>query len=149
MTQPYQRILFATDQSENNITALERTAEYANKNNIQLDILYVLDPAIAGFGNTQIELSSESLYHLEEKSIGQLEIIKRRLIISGSSIYQVHVHLRIGDPRIIVAQEFPTEYQNDLIVLSSSRKNHLQRFFTGSVSSYVIKNAQADVVVMH
>lgn len=149
MTQPYQRILFATDQSENNITALERTAEYANKNNIQLDILYVLDPAIAGFGNTQIELSSESLYHLEEKSIGQLEIIKRRLIISGSSIYQVHVHLRIGDPRIIVAQEFPTEYQNDLIVLSSSRKNHLQRFFTGSVFSYVIKNAQADVVVMH
>ncbi|MCI1634350.1 MAG: universal stress protein [Liquorilactobacillus nagelii] len=149
MTQPYQRILFATDQSENNVTALERTAEYANKNNIQLDILYVLDPAIAGFGNTQIELSSESLYHLEEKSIGQLEIIKRRLIISGSSIYQVHVHLRIGDPRIIVAQEFPTEYQNDLIVLSSSRKNHLQRFFTGSVSSYVIKNAQADVVVMH
>ena len=131
------------------VTALERTAEYANKNNIQLDILYVLDPAIAGFGNTQIELSSESLYHLEEKSIGQLEIIKRRLIISGSSIYQVHVHLRIGDPRIIVAQEFPTEYQNDLIVLSSSRKNHLQRFFTGSVSSYVIKNAQADVVVMH
>ncbi|MFT8747349.1 universal stress protein [Liquorilactobacillus nagelii] len=149
MTQPYQRILFATDQSENNVTALERTAEYANKNNIQLDILYVLDPAIAGFGNTQIELSSESLYHLEEKSIGQLEIIKRRLIISGSSIYQVHVHLRIGDPRIIVAQEFPTEYQNDLIVLSSSRKNHLQRFFTGSVSSYVIKNAQADVVIMH
>lgn len=149
MTQPYQRILFATDQSENNVTALERTAEYANKNNIQLDILYVLDPAIAGFGNTQIELSSESLYHLEEKSIGQLEIIKRRLIFSGSSIYQVHVHLRIGDPRIIVAQEFPTEYQNDLIVLSSSRKNHLQRFFTGSVSSYVIKNAQADVIIMH
>ncbi|MFT8606766.1 MAG: universal stress protein [Liquorilactobacillus ghanensis] len=148
MQQPYQRILLAIDLSNDIPDALEKSASYARHNNIQLDILFVLDPTIIVFGNTQAELSDENLYHLEKKASKQLKEIKNKLLAAGSSVYQIHTHLRFGDPRIIIAQEFPAEYRNDLIILGKTQKNHLQRFFTGSVSSYVIKTAQPDVIIM-
>jgi nucleotide-binding universal stress UspA family protein len=146
--QPYQRILVAYDGSKSAEKALELAAEFARENDIQLDILYALDTSIAGFGNTHVALSGDDLYLFEEKAISNLDEIKKRLVAEGSSIYQVHVHLRMGDPRTIIAKEFPGEYRNDLIVLGSSTKNRLQRIFTGSVSSYVIRTAACDSLII-
>lgn len=146
--QPYQRILVAHDGSRSAEKALEIAADYARENNIQLDILYVLDSSIVGFGNTHAAPYDDDLYLFEEKAISQLDRIKKRLVAAGSSVYQVHVHLRFGDPRTIIAQEFPDEYRNDLIILGSSTKNYLQRIFTGSVSSYVIRTAACDSLII-
>ncbi|WP_268869657.1 universal stress protein, partial [Liquorilactobacillus vini] len=74
--QPYQRILVAHDGSRSAEKALEIAADYARENNIQLDILYVLDSSIVGFGNTHAAPSDDDLYLFEEKAISQLDRIK-------------------------------------------------------------------------
>ena len=47
-----------------------------------------------------------------------------------------------------MAKELPEKYQVDLIMVGQSGLNAVERLMTGSVASYVIREATCDVLVV-
>ena len=66
---------------------------------------------------------------------------------AGLKPEQIRVHLRFGNPKLVIVEDFQPEYENDLIIVGSTGKNFLQRLVVGSVASYVIRSARCDVLV--
>ncbi len=53
-----------------------------------------------------------------------------------------------GSVRESMAVKLPKKYQIDLIMIGQSGLNAVERFMTGSVASYVIRQAPCDVLVV-
>ncbi|MDN7144305.1 universal stress protein [Liquorilactobacillus mali] len=148
MSNNYQRILCPISWSNNSMNALKKTANYTRNHNIQLDILYVIDSTILAFGNFQPEMSSQQKKQLKETYEKKMANLVQEILAEGSSMYQVHSHIRFGDPRKIICENFLEEYRDDLIVLGQPQFNHLHRALTGSVYAYVNKYATCDILTV-
>ncbi|MFT9190513.1 MAG: universal stress protein, partial [Liquorilactobacillus sp.] len=149
MSNNYQRILCPISWSNNSINALNGTVSYARVHNIQLDILYVIDDTLLAFGNFQPEMSPQQRKDLAEIYEKKMANLIQKFLDEGSSMYQIHSHIRFGDPRKIICDSFLEEYRNDLIVLGQPQFNHLHRVLTGSVYTYVSKYASCDILTIH
>ena len=76
-----------------------------------------------------------------------LELRRKAIQEAGLKPEQIRVHLRFGNPKLVIVEDFQPEYENDLIIVGSTGKNFLQRLVVGSVASYVIRSARCDVLV--
>ena len=56
--------------------------------------------------------------------------------------------MEYGSPKPIIAKEIPDDNDIDLILLGATGLNAVERLFIGSVSEYVIRNANCDVLVV-
>ena len=67
--------------------------------------------------------------------------------VDGLDEANVSVHLRFGNPKDVIVNDFQPEYHNDLIIVGSTGKNLFQRIIVGSVASYVVRAAKCDVLM--
>lgn len=58
------------------------------------------------------------------------------------------MHVRFGTPKKVIANDFPKDHQNDLIVVGETGLSRLQRAMAGTVPSFVTKSATVDVLVL-
>ncbi|MFT8882912.1 MAG: universal stress protein [Liquorilactobacillus hordei] len=149
MSNNYQRILCPISWSDNSMNALKETVNYTRNHNIQLDILYVIDSTLLAFGSFQPVMSIQQQKELAETYEKKMTNLIQKILDEGSSMYQVHSHIRFGDPRKVICENFLEEYRNDLIVLGQPHLNHLHRALTGSVYTYVSKYASCDILTIH
>ena len=90
----------------------------------------------------------EQIYEIEHDSEEYLLELRRKAIQeAGLKPEQIRVHLRFGNPKLVIVEDFQPEYENDLIIVGSTGKNFLQRLVVGSVAAYVIRSARCDVLV--
>ncbi|WP_057895515.1 universal stress protein [Liquorilactobacillus oeni] len=148
MAHKYTQILVAIDGSNGAEVALKRAIESVKHNQgVKLDILRVLDLNSLEYGGAGIALDGERIYKIEQANEDYLLKLKERLLKNNEiDSDKINVHLRFGNPKVVIL-DFQKEYQNDLIIVGSTGKNFIERLVVGSVASYIIRNADCDVLM--
>lgn len=145
MLKNYKNILVALDGSKITDRVLDKAIDAAKRNQTHLDILNVLE--LKQFSDTYGNaISSDIIYNLVEDTRKQLANYKTRSKNAG--LTDVSVHIRFGNPKTVIAQEFPKDHNNNLIIIGQTGLNALERFMIGSVTSYVNRTAQCDVLII-
>ena len=149
MAQEYKRVLVAIDGSKGADAALRTAIEVTKRNDhTHLDVLRVLDLNSLEYGGAGIALDGQKIYEIEQANEGYMLKLKDKIVAEYNlDADRVSVHLRFGNPKAVITQDFQPEYVNDLIVVGSTGKNFVQRMIVGSVASYVIRTAKCDVLM--
>lgn len=149
MAQEYKRVLVAIDGSKGADAALRTAIEVTKRNNhTHLDVLRVLDLNSLEYGGAGIALDGQKIYEIEQANEDYMLKLKDKIVAEYNlDADRVSVHLRFGNPKAVITQDFQPEYGNDLIVVGSTGKNFVQRMIVGSVASYVIRTAKCDVLM--
>lgn len=149
MAQEYKRVLVAIDGSKGADAALRTAIEVTKRNDhTHLDVLRVLDLNSLEYGGAGIALDGQKIYEIEQANEGYMLKLKDKIVAEYNlDADRVSVHLRFGNPKAVITQDFQPEYGNDLIVVGSNGKNFVQRMIVGSVASYVIRTAKCDVLM--
>ncbi|WP_412989742.1 universal stress protein [Pediococcus siamensis] len=145
MLQQYKNILAPVDGSKVTDTVLKKAIEVAKRNDTHLDILNVLE--VNQFSDTYGgAVSGDVIYKLSEDVQKRLAELKKQAEDAG--VKDVSVHVRFGNPKPVIATEFPKDHHNELIMIGSTGLNALERLMVGSVATYVSRNAVCDVLVV-
>ncbi len=145
MLQQYKNILAPIDGSKVTDTVLKKAIEVAKRNDTHLDILNVLE--VNQFSDTYGgAVSGDVIYKLSEDVQKRLAELKKQAEDAG--VKDVSVHVRFGNPKPVIANEFPKDHHNELIMIGSTGLNALERLMVGSVATYVSRNAICDVLVV-
>ena len=149
MAQEYKRVLVAIDGSKGADAALRTAIEVTKRNDhTHLDVLRVLDLNSLEYGGARIALDGQKIYEFEQANEGYMLKLKDKIVAEYNlDADRVSVHLRFGNPKAVITQDFLPEYGTDLIVVGSTGKNFVQRMIVGSVASYVIRTAKCDVLM--
>ena len=149
MAQEYKRVLVAIDGSKGADAALRTAIEVTKRNDhTHLDVLRVLDLNSLEYGGAGIALDGQKIYEIEQANEGYMLKLKDKIVAEYNlDADRVSVHLRFGNPKAVITQDFQPEYGNDLIVVGSTGKNFVQRMIVGSVASYVTRTAKCDVLM--
>lgn len=149
MAQEYKRVLVAIDGSKGADATLRTAIEVTKRNDhTHLDVLRVLDLNSLEYGGAGIALDGQKIYEIEQANEGYMLKLKDKIVAEYNlDADRVSVHLRFGNPKAVITQDFQPEYGNDLIVVGSTGKNFVQRMIVGSVASYVIRTAKCDVLM--
>ncbi|GAJ25167.1 universal stress protein family [Liquorilactobacillus sucicola DSM 21376 = JCM 15457] len=147
MVQKYQKILVPVDGSENAEKSLERAIAIAKRNGAHLDILNVIDVKhfASNIGGV-IDPTGDIIYSTFENVQSYLKELEQKVFEAGHK--DVSVHARFGSPRMIISKEFPDEYNSDLIIISKTGLNPVERILMGAVTDYVVRMARCDVMVV-
>ncbi|WP_281165378.1 universal stress protein [Liquorilactobacillus sicerae] len=144
----YQRILVPIDGSKGAKIALNKAIRIAKENYAHLDVLKVMDINSLDLGNPGMILDGEQVYQLEQSNESYLTKLNEELVKKYAlNSKQFQVHLRFGNPKVVIVQDFQPEYQNDLIIIGSTGKNFLERLVMGSVAAFVVREAKCDVLL--
>lgn len=142
----YHKILVAIDGSKATSQVLDAAIDSALRNNASLDILTVtqVDQITDGYSNAVP--SEADTYDAVHTTRERLDDLKARAEKAG--VKDVSIHIRFGNPKRVIAREFPKDHQNDLIIIGTTGLSGVERFVVGSVTSYVDRNACCDVLVV-
>ncbi|USS93161.1 universal stress protein [Fructilactobacillus ixorae] len=145
MTENYKRILAPVDGGEDTMPVLNRAIEIAKQNHSHLDILNVIQVTQfnRNYGNA---VSADTVYQLTDQTKEILETLKQDAVKNG--LTDVSIHMRFGNPKRIIAHEFPDDHQDDLIVMGATGLSAVEQLVVGSVTSYVIRTAKPDVLIV-
>lgn len=146
--QEYKRILVPVDGSKEAEMAFKKAVKIAELNDATLDVLNVLDTRqfIGAYGGM---LTSDVAYQITEDAEEYLSNLKSKAIkATKMPKSKIQIHIRYGDPKSVIANDFLKDYHDDLIVIGSTGLNAVERLLVGSVSSYVTRNALTDVIVV-
>lgn len=143
MLKQYSHIQIAVDGSKEADLAFSKAVAIAKRNNANLEILHVIDTRsfqnVSSFDSAMVEqVSADAKKKLEE--------YYDRAVKAG--IKNVHYSIEFGSPKTIIAHEFPPKHQTDLIVLGATGLNAVERLLIGSVTEYVTRTADCDVIVI-
>lgn len=143
----YKRILVAVDGSQGARYALEDAVNLVKGTTTRLDVLRVLDLNTLEYGGAGVALDGERIYEIEQEAEQEMLRLRKEIVEEkGLDDNQVYVHLRFGNPKRIIAREFPQEYKSNLIVLGYTGRNFIERVMMGSVAAYVTREALCDVL---
>ncbi|MFQ9706302.1 MAG: universal stress protein [Limosilactobacillus pontis] len=142
----YHKILVAIDGSKATSQVLDAAIDSAIRNNASLDILTVtqVDQITDGYSNAV--LSEDDTYDAVHATQERMNDLKTRAEKAG--VKDVSIHIRFGNPKRVIAREFPKDHHNDLIVIGTTGLSGFERFVVGSVTNYVNRNARCDVLVV-
>lgn len=143
----YKNILVGIDGSKGSEVALINALNIAKRNDAHLDVLWVLDMNSLEYGNAGITLDGERIYQEEQECERYVNDLKEHLIKEGLKEDQISVHLRFGNPKTVIVEDFQPEYHNDLIIVGETGRNFFKRVVVGSVTSYVMQTAKCDVLI--
>ena len=146
MDQVYQNILVPMDGSKNAKLALEKAVAVAKRNHAHIDLLNVLDTRSVTYNYAGMSDGSIT-YQLVGEAKAYLGSLVDHLRTTDS-FTDVDIHIRLGNPKTVISYDFPQDHQVDLIMMGASGLSTVQRALMGSVTSFVNRNAAADVLVV-
>ncbi|MEX0380086.1 universal stress protein [Leuconostoc sp. MS02] len=145
MTANYNNILVPMDGSKESEAALVRAIELttdAGDNGI-LSILNVIDTRafqnVASFDDTMVEAVSDETRKTLDK-------YKQQAIDAG--VKNVDYLIEYGSPKALIAKDVPNEVNADIIVIGATGLNAVERLVIGSVTEFVTRTANVDVLVV-
>lgn len=142
----YHKIMVAIDGSKATSKVLDAAIDSARRNNAHLDILTVtqVDQITDGYSNAV--LSDDQTFDAVHATRERMDDLKKQAEDAG--VKDVDIHIRFGNPKRVIAREFPKDHHNDLIIIGSTGISGVERFGIGSVTNYVNRNANCDVMVV-
>lgn len=143
--QQYQNILVPVDGSKATPQVIDKAIQIAKQNHTHLDILNVVE--VNQFSDSYGgAVSGDVIYSLVEEIEERLNELKQTALDAG--VTDVSIHVRFGNPKPVIAKEFPEEHHNQLIVIGTTGLSAVERFMVGSVTSYVNRIAKCDVLIV-
>ena len=140
----YNRIFAALDGSEAQVAIARRTLSIAHDNNAEVLFGHVIDAAhTEGGGVSNVEIAET-----ERSSI--MQSIRRQLDRANKddSIPAVHVKLAMGPISETMMDSLITPFNPDLIICGVRGLSSIKYAFVGSVSTYLVRHAKCDVLVV-
>lgn len=145
MSQQYKTILVPVDGSMATPQLIERAIQIAKTNGAHLDILNVVE--INQFSDSYGgAISGDVVYSLVEDIEARLDSLKTQA--SEAGLTDVSTHVRFGNPKPVIAREFPDDHGTDLTVIGTTGMSAVERFMVGSVTTYVNRISKNDVLVV-
>ncbi|GAX06068.1 universal stress protein UspA [Secundilactobacillus pentosiphilus] len=145
MDQQYNNILAPVDGSKATDPVLDKAIEVAKLNDTHLDILNVLE--VNQFSDTYGgAVSGDVIYKLSEDVQARLNELKQKALDAG--VKSVDIHVRFGNPKPVIAREFPADHDTQLIIIGSTGLTAVERLMIGSVTNYVSRSAVCDVLIV-
>ncbi|WEV51901.1 universal stress protein [Lactobacillus sp. ESL0731] len=142
MMKQYHHIQVAVDGSKEADLAFKKAVSAAIRNDATLEILHVIDTR--SFQNVS-SFDSEMIEQVSNDAKEKMEQYYKDAKQAG--VQDVHFSIEFGSPKAIIAHEFPKKHHVDLIVLGSTGLNAVERLLIGSVTEYVTRTANCDVLV--
>ncbi|WP_295746190.1 universal stress protein [uncultured Limosilactobacillus sp.] len=144
----HQKFLVPIDGSKITPHLVDRAIELAKQNNATIDLLNVMqiDQLTDGFAST-MEIDEDGTYTLVKTIEERLDDLKQRAIKSG--VKDVHIHIRFGSPKEVIAREFPADHHTDLTIIGATGLSRVERVLVGSTTAYVVRYSPCDVMVIH
>lgn len=140
----YKNILVPVDGSAVTESILDRGIEVAKDSGAHLDILNILE--VNQFNQTYgSAVSGDVVFKLTENTENKLKQMKEKAAAAG---VDADIHIRFGNPKPIIAREFPKDHNTDLIIIGSTGLTAVERLIIGSVTSFVVRNAVCDVLIV-
>lgn len=146
MDQEYKNIMVPVDGSKQAEAALEKAVISAKRNGAHVDVLNVVDTRAMAYNFAGMSDGSIA-YQLVDKATDYLKDLLKK-VKGNDSFDNIDIHIRLGNPKTVIAFDFPKDHKNDLIVMGASGMSRLQRAMVGSVTSFVKRNAPCDVLVV-
>lgn len=144
----HKKILVPIDGSKITPRLMNRAIEVAKQNHATLDLLNVIqiDQLTDGFAST-MEIDEDGTYVMVKTIEERLNDLKQRAIKAG--LKDVHIHMRFGSPKEVIAREFPHDHQTDLTIIGATGLSRVERVLVGSTTAYVVRYSPCDVMVVH
>lgn len=145
MDQEYKNILVGIDGSKQAADAFKKAVEVARRNNGKIYAANVIDQQFYNFmGYTPMD---QSLIDQETETAKELINDCKKY---GASVDFTNIEgvVAYGSAKEAMAVNLPEKYGIDLVMVGQSGLNAVERFMTGSVASYVIRQAPCDVLIV-
>ena len=133
-------ILVALDGSDQSLEALYESTEIAKRNDAKMFLL-----SSVNFKPWTTDAEVMQLL-LRKKQITAKDIVDEAKEQIPKSI-ECHAEIVNGNPKISIVQ-FANENDIDLIVMGATGKGVIDRVLVGSTTSFVVNNAQCNVLVV-
>lgn len=138
------KILVATDRSENAKKAVLRAKEVAKKLNASVDIIKVV--------NDRVVSPSTTVNYHNAKTDEELQTFAEELLAEELRMFEdfegkVGAKLRRGDPADVIIRE-AREGDYDLVIMGSRGLGTFSRAMLGSVSNKVLNHIKTDVWII-
>ncbi|WP_268912492.1 universal stress protein [Lentilactobacillus sp. SPB1-3] len=146
METSYKKVLVPVDGSKQAEGALLKGATIAKLNGAHLDVLHVLSTTQYGY-NYGGMVDGDVINNLVEDTTQYLNKLVAE-IKQKTGFDDIDVHIRFGNPKTVISFEFPKDHNIDLTVIGATGMSRLQRVLEGSVSSFVNRNSDHDVMVV-
>lgn len=140
----YRRIFAALDGSEAQIAVARRTLSIAHDNNADVLFGHVIDTSkfeTGGLGHTEIIANKKAA--LEKSIKRQLDRARQ-----DECVPSVDVEVAMGPIADTMMNEIIKPFDPDLIICGVRGLSNIKYAFVGSVSTYLVRHATCDVLVM-
>ncbi len=125
------KITYASNLLETDIEAIRSVVELARPVNAIVSILHVADPGAEP--------------EMEVKRLNEfMDLVEKRIAYSRFSC-----ELLSGKTPIEALQDYMIARKSDVLVLSTARRNLMQKLFAGSITKDLIKDAPVPVIAFH
>lgn len=143
MLKQYQHIQIAVDGSKEADMAFDKAVAVAKRNGATLEILHVIDTRafqnVSSFDSAMVEqVSQDAKTKMEEYYHKALD----------AGVKEAHFQIEFGSPKSIIAHDYPKKHNIDLIMVGATGLNAVERLLIGSVTEYVTRTAETDVLVV-
>lgn len=144
-TQEYRVILVGIDGSSQAKEAFDKAIAVAKRNDAKIVITTVIENRL--YGNMGYALTSADLLQTETNRAKTM-LDEFEAYAKSQGITNIENVLAFGSPKVLLAEELPKEHHVDLIMVGQSGLTAVEKFMMGSVSSFVIRHAPCDVLVV-
>lgn len=146
LTQTYKNILVGIDGSDQGNLAYEQAVEVARRNNGRVVVAHVIENQVY----TMMGYSSLNDSLLDQETENAKELLADCEAYAKSVDFtQVETVVAYGSAKDVMCKDLAEQYEIDLIMVGQSGLNAVERFVMGSVSSYIIRHAPCDVLIVH
>lgn len=144
--QMYKNILVGVDGSDQANLAYERAVEVARRNGSRVIVANILENQVY----TMMGYSTLNDQLIDQETAAAEELITDcKKYAESVDFHNVETVTMFGSPKEVMSHELPEKYNVDLIMVGQSGLNAVERVVMGSVSSYIIRQAPCDVLIVH
>ena len=143
--QQYNTILVPVDGSKQATLALKKAIATTKRNGekARLYIVHIIDPRlfknIGTFDQSMVEEATTNANTVLQEYVEEAK---------QAGVKNVEYMVEYGLPKSLIAKEIPQKIQADLIIMGATGLGSVERVFIGSVTDYVIRTANIDVLVI-
>jgi nucleotide-binding universal stress UspA family protein len=143
MLQQYKHILVAVDGSYESELAFQKAVAVSKRNHAELFLIHIVDTRafqnVSSFDSAMVEQVTTTAKETMDGYIDQAH---------KAGLDAVSYSIEYGAPKTIIARDVPKAKDIDLIMIGATGLNAVERLLIGSVTEYVTRNAQCDVLVV-
>ena len=145
MAQTYKHILVPVGGSAEAELAFKKAVAVAKRNgeDAELRLLHVVDTrAFQNISSFDTSMGEQVTETAKKTLSGYADEAKK------AGVKNVDFSVEYGAPKVIIAKDIPDEKNIDLIMIGATGLNAVERILIGSVTEYVTRTAQCDVLVV-